>query len=194
MRVVRRACAAGALVVAGAMAFAAPGSAAGDEAPATPDLAARILETEADTVARTVGVLRARASYPQRVSFAVGLMRTRQPADYDCSNVCDHRGLVLEVEPGLGGVQVGAGWGLVLGRRVGAGPFLTSYYVGLGVRGVALRTWGEASDDVRDQTFLGLEGQFSIASASFTLGLLHRVSDEPEADRWRVTGGLGWGF
>jgi len=153
-----------------------------------------ILEHERNTAMHTIGINRIRASYPQGLSAAVGLMRARQPVDYDCTIGCEHRGLVLQLEPGLHGIQVGAGYGLVIGDKRTNRTFLHAYHVGFGIKGVALRTWGDAPDSVLDQTYVGAEGDLSIASVSFSLGVLHVVSPDPGAREWLVSGGLGWGF
>jgi hypothetical protein len=169
-------------------------AAAEEQEPPVEDPLARILAHEQQLERRSVGLVRLRASYPQLVSGALGVMRVRQPADYDCTTVCDYRGLILAIEPGLGGIQLGAGWATVVGDKKRNERFLSDVYVGFGVRGVVLQTWGAARLEPRDQTFAGVEGNFTIASTSFSLGLTRGLYPAPGEKRWLVTGGLGWGF
>ena len=60
---------------------------AGEEDPSVPgspeDATRRILEEEQDTVVRLIGLRRARISYPLKLSGGVGVMRVRQPRNFD---------------------------------------------------------------------------------------------------------------
>ena len=95
-----------------------PPLAAADEPP-VPDLAASILQHDTDLERRIVGLTRVRLSYPQQVSGALGAMVVRQPASYDCTTVCDYRGWLFQVEPGLHGGQISARWKFLRWSTVG---------------------------------------------------------------------------
>jgi hypothetical protein len=153
-----------------------------------------ILDHESTKKTRTVGLARVRLSYPQLLSGAVGVMRSRKPADFECITTCKHRGLLLQVEPGIGGIQLGAGWVLVVGGTGKNKRFLSDVFVGWGFKGVLLRTWGESPLNPPDQTFAGFEGDFSIASTNFSFGVMRGIDPGPEDETWLITGGLGWGF
>lgn len=165
-----------------------------DETASPADLTRQLEAHDRDLETRRVGLLRLRLSYPQRLSGAVGLMRVRQPADYDCTTVCDYRGPFVQVEPGMAGIQLGAGYAVLVGERRRNEHYLASVYVGFGIKGVIARTWDPGSLDPPDQTLVGVEGAFTITSVNFSLGLLRSVSSGPVDERWVVTGGLGWGF
>lgn len=170
---------------------AGPGVAAPDE---HDELRARILAEERDSETRVVGLLRVRASHPQGISGAVGAMRVRQPASYDCRTTCAQRGPFVQLEPGLGGLQLGAGWARLIAERGGRERFLSQVYVGFGIKGVLLRTWDDRALRPAGQSFAGIEGEFSITTVNFSLGLLRGISVGRDDERWVVTGGLGWGF
>jgi hypothetical protein len=164
---------------------------AGGRSPA--DLEAQILEEQESAERRWVGLLRARVTYPQRLSGGIGTLAARLPADYDCRTVCDYSGLMLQIEPGLTGGQLSAGWARVLGEKKNNKFFLHDVYVGFGAKAVLMRTWGDSPLRPQNQTLAGVEGEFTIARVNFSLGLLHSLADRPE-DRWVITGGIGWGF
>ena len=66
--------------------------------------------------------------------------------------------------------------------------------MGFGIKGALLRTWGDASFDRADETFLGTEADFTVTQVNFRLGIFRSVSADPDEDPWMVTGGIGWGF
>jgi hypothetical protein len=166
----------------------------GDESGVQSDLVHRILEEEQNEEVRVVGLRRLRLSYPLKVSGALGLMRVRQPADFDCSTVCDHRGIFFEVEPGLAGIQISSGYALLVAERKRNERFLSDIYVGWGVRGALLRTWGDSTLDPSGQTFVGVEADLTVTSANIGVGLFHGVARGSEDERWLLTIGAGWGF
>jgi hypothetical protein len=100
---------------------------------------------------------------------------------------------MLQIEPGLTGGQLSAGWARVLGEKKNNKFFLHDVYVAFGAKAVLMRTWGDSPLHPQDQTLAGVEGEFTIARVNFSLGLLRSLADRPE-DRWVITGGLGWGF
>jgi hypothetical protein len=157
------------------------------------ELTREILAADQDRDVRRYTLLRTRVSHPQRLSVGSGLLWTRQPVTYDCTTVCEMRGLALEVEPGVNGVQISAGFAVAAAETRGHERFLARVYRAYGVRGAVLRTWGDADLDPAEQTLAGVEGQFTVIGVSFSLGLFKRLgSSAPEP--WSVTGGLGWGF
>lgn len=154
----------------------------------------RIMAEEQDLRTHHVGLLRLRASYPQQVSGAWGLMRARVPASFDCRTVCDLRGPFVQLEPGLGGIQLAAGRAVIVGEKKHNERYLANVYVGFGLKGVLLRTWGDNTLRPRGQTFVGAEGEFTITSFNVSLGVLRGVARGAGDRGWVVTGGLGWGF
>ena len=121
-------------------------------------------------------------------------MVVRQPASYDCTTVCQFRGWLFQAEPGLAGGQLSAGYAVVTGEKGRNKHFLSNVYVGYGVKGALLRTWGEANLDPPDQTLLGVEGDFTVIRVNFSLGVFRHVGSGEPDDRWLIAGGIGWGF
>jgi hypothetical protein len=120
-------------------------------------------------------------------------MRTRIPANHDCLTVCGLKGPIFQVEPGLSGAQLSAGYARLIGEKRTSRHFLKAVYVGFGVKAVLLRTYGDSPLTPTDQTLAGVEGDFTVASANFSLGVMRSFSQERERD-WTMTFGLGWGF
>jgi hypothetical protein len=158
------------------------------------DIASRILEEKRDVERRVVGLGRFRLSFPQRASGAVGVMIVRQPANYDCSAVCEFKGPFFQAEPGLSGGQLAAGYATLMGEKGRNEHFLSRVYTGYGVKGVLMRTWHDASLRPPDQTLLGVEGDFTIVHINFSLAVLRHVGSGDPRDPWVVGGGVGWGF
>lgn len=173
---------------------AAPG-AAKDAAPAPrSELTEEILREAQDTRLRRVGVARVRISYPQKLSAAIGAMFAHLPTSYDCTAVCEFRGLLLQAEPGLAGGQLSAGYAVVNGETAGERPFLKKVYLAYGVKAAVLRTWGDSDLSPADQTLLGIEGDLSVIQLNFSLGVFRPVFTSGADDPWIITGGVGWGF
>ena len=169
------------------------GAASGEQAGAD-DLIDEIREHDSRTERRRAGLLGLRLSHPQKVAGSLGAIWARQPADFDCATVCDFRGPFVEVEPGLAGMQLGAGYAVLVAEKGRNAYFLRRIYVGLGVKGTLLRTWGDAAVTPSDQTFAGVEVNAAIAQVNFRLGMSRSLSGPESGERWLVTGGIGWGF
>lgn len=160
----------------------------------TPDWTERIVAEERDAATRAVGTVRFALSRPTAITARIGTVLSRQPTAFDCTATCDHVGPLFQIEAGIGGAQLSAGYARVIGDRRREGFLLSNVYVGFGVKGAVLRTWGEAARRHRDQTFVGAEGEFTITNVNLTVGVFRRVSDEPTRDRWLTVLGVGWGF
>ncbi len=165
------------------------------EEPAETSIADQVRADVDDTSLRWVGIARVRYSTPMQFSVGAGAVVTRVPSSHDCVAFCEYRGLVLHLEPGSAGGQIGVGYGrLIAGRRPGS-AFLNSIYVGWSGRAVLLRTWGDSDLDPARQTLAGFEAQFSFPRVSFTLGAMRRISSaHQDADSYVYTAGIGWGF
>ena len=188
---------AGALIC-GLCAFPLAGQEVGREAvdqPAESSVADQVRADVDDTSLRWVGIGRVRYSTPMQVSVGAGAVVARVPSSHDCVAFCEYRGLVLHLEPGLAGGQLGVGYArLIAGRRPGS-PFLSNIYVGWSGRAALLRTWGDSDLDPARQTLAGFEAQFSLPRVSFTLGAMRRISSaHQDADSYVYTAGIGWGF
>ena len=131
---------------------------------------------------RRVGLLGARLCYPQQVAASVGIMWVRQPPDFDCTTGCDYRGPLLEVEPGVAGMQVGMGYGVLVGDRRLNKFFMRRVFIGWGIKAALLRTWGDSTLDPAQQTFFGFEAQFTITQVNFRLGVMHNSWTEDVED------------
>jgi len=167
------------------------------ERPATDaadDFTSRILDEEQDTELRVVGVSRARLSFPQRVSAGIGVIFSRQPTIYDCSTVCEFRGLFVQAEPGYSGGQLSVGYADIMGEKGDREHFLTKVYLAWGVKASLLKTWNGADLTPSDQTLLGVEGDFTVIRVNFSLGVFKHVGSGDPDEPWVLTGGVGWGF
>lgn len=154
---------------------------------------ARVRENVLDVERRWYGLSRIRISYPQTFSAGLGAIFVEQPKDQDCATVCMMRGWHVEVEPGIHGLQAGLGYGKLVGETGRSHRLMQAVYYAWGVRGVALRTWGDSPLEPEKQTLAGVEGNFSVVRLNFSLALMRRLSSGP-SDEWVVTGGVGWGF
>jgi hypothetical protein len=179
-------------LIAGSLAARADEPPSGEAPPQ--DITARILEEDRDLERRVVGLTRFRLSHPQRASAAIGAMMVRQPARYDCSTVCEYRGVFVQAEPGISGGELSAGYAVLMGEKGRNEHFLSRVYLGYGIKGALLRTWNDADLTPSDQTLVGVEGDFTIIHVNFSLGLFRPVDTGEAEDPWVVTGGVGWGF
>ncbi len=146
----------------------------------------------AEPSAVTVG--RVRYAFPTGPSASVAAIRYRMPEDWPCVDVCRYQGLLTRVEIGLEGARVDVGWARAYGRVRPGGAWLREAYLGYAVSGAFLRTFSGAPGDVAERTWVGAEASFTITRVNFTFGVMARVAGEPGGDRYRLTGGLGWGF
>lgn len=177
------------LFAAVAVATLASGPAAADDGSLVDELARH----EADRELRVFTVTRARVSYPQRVSGGYGAIFVQHPKGSDCRTVCDLEGWMVQVEPGVSGGQLAAGYALVLGETRNHRRWVETVYMGFGFKAAVMRTWGDAPLDARDRTLLGAEAEFTITRLNFSLGLFRPVSRGAD-EEWLITGGVGWGF
>lgn len=161
----------------------APALAGGVEAP----------EGDGSLVRRVAGVGSLRASTRQHLSGALGFVLYRQPEEYDCTTYCEFQGPLFQVEPGLAGARISAGYVKLVGEKAGNRFFLSDVYMGFAFRGSVLSTWGTA--DKSHQVMAGVEGEFSVAGFSFELGVMRTISGrEPGDDPWRYNAAIGWYF
>jgi hypothetical protein len=161
--------------------------------PERSDLDRHILEEDHDLALRRFTLARVRISHPQQFSAGVGALWSRQPLAYDCSTVCELRGWILAVEPGLAGAELSGGYAVVAGETGRNRHYLSRMYRAYGVRGAVMRTWGQASLSPPTETLVGVETDFTIIGLSFSLGAFHPVgADAPSS--WVISGGVGWGF
>ena len=124
-----------------------------------------------------------RLGNPQIVSASAGILVGEiDPADPSASGTQLPTGLLLQVEPGLGGGKLSAGY------ATGLLPYAAG-----GVKASWLRTWGHPLFAEPGRTYVGVEGEATFF-IKLSLGVLRRVAGEGDSGRWMVTGGLGLGF
>jgi hypothetical protein len=153
-----------------------------------------VREYDSKLETRKVGLLGLRVTHPKRLSGSIGAMLVKQHPDFDCTTLCSFRGPFVQLEPGLNGGQLSVGYAELVAEKGRNAYYLRRVIVGFGLRAAVLRTWGDASVDPVRQTFLGAEGDFTIAQVNFRLGLFHSITSANETDRWLISGGIGWGF
>lgn len=189
--------AAGALVL-GLVALPAGAQEVGDDSAAEPspsELADRVQADVDETSLRWLGITRVRYSVPLEFSAGGGVVLARVPASHDCTAFCEYRGLVVQIEPGSAGGQLGMGYARLIGTRRPRSAFLNNVYIGWSARAVLVRTWGDSELDPARQTLAGFEGQFALPRITFNLGVLRRISSaRQDAERYVYTAGVGWGF
>jgi len=87
----------------------------------------------------------------------------------------------IQAEAGIGGGKIAVGL-----DNTGRGRF------GYALKAACLRTWIEPLEVEDDQTFLGLEGEISIARLVLNLGGYRRVGEGD--DDWLLSAGIGFLF
>ena len=90
------------------------------------------------------------------------------------------RGLLLQVEPGIGGGKVGIGFAKGL-LNVG----------GAGVKAFYLRTWGQPIFVDRNRSYAGVEADATLV-LKLSVGVMRSIDDGPRDTAF--TGGIGFGF
>lgn len=124
-----------------------------------------------------------RVSNPQILSASVGiLVGAIDPEEPPASGTHLPSGLLLQIEPGIGGGKASIGYAKGL-LPYAAGGFKVS----------VLRTWGHPLFAEPRRTYLGVEGEATFF-IKLSLGVLRRVAGEGDSGRWMVTGGIGLGF
>ncbi len=118
------------------------------------------------------GFLVLRASTPLIVSGAVGLRLGAHAGDLRPT---------AQAEAGIGGGKLAFGW-----DNTGEGR------TGYGLKVAFLQTWFEPVDVDEDQSFVGLEIEFSVRKLIANLGGYRRVSSGD--DDWLASAGLGFVF
>ena len=149
---------------------------------------------EADRVRRVYSLASLRYSSLQGLAGSVGWLFTSVESDFDCRTTCDLRGATVQFQPGVDGGQLSVGYARIFGETGRHRRFLATPYLGLGIRGVLLRTWREGYLGPPGLTFLGTEGQFTITRVAFTLGAMWQVGGADARHRWALSWGIGWGF
>jgi hypothetical protein len=170
-----------------------PCAASASPAPDEPTVE-QVRAQDASTERRTYVVGRARISTAQELSLGASAFVVRQPVDHDCATACYFRGLLVQLEPGLGGGQLAVGYAVAVAETRTTPWLVRAVHVGYAFKGALLRTWGDEGSDPPQATWLGVESEFTIVKVNFSLGAFRRVSGESAEDRWLVTAGIGWGF
>lgn len=124
-----------------------------------------------------------RFSTPQIVSASAGILigEIDAPEPAPKGTFLPH-GLLLQVEPGLGGGKVSAGYA----------KGLLPYAAG-GLKLAVLRTWGHPLVAKPHATYMGVEAEASFF-IKLSVGLMRRVGGNPASSRTMVTGGIGLAF
>ena len=124
-----------------------------------------------------------RLSTPQIVSASAGVLigEIDAPEPPPPGTYLPH-GLILQVEPGLAGGKLSAGY------AKGLLP-----YAGAGIKLAVLRTWGHPLVAKPRATYLGIEAEASFF-IKFSIGLMQRVGGNPASSRTMLTGGVGLAF
>jgi hypothetical protein len=177
------------LLLAAAACLAAPAAAETPQRVTEDDIRAE----ELSRTARWTGTMRARLTYPQTASFGIGAIRSKLPASWECVATCPYQGWIVQVEPGVHGIQAAAGYGTLLGEQRHRRRFLADAWLGWAVKGVVLRTWDGASLGPDERNWAGAEFAFTVTRVNFSLGTLRRLGGEGDRE-WILTGGIGWGF
>jgi hypothetical protein len=175
-------------VLAGCCLLAAPKIVAEDKS-----LIDQVREEDEQRETRWTGFSRIRAGYPQGVSAGLGVIRARLPESWGCATACPFRGLTVQLEPGIRGVQLSAGFATLVAEKRHRKYFLADVHLAFGVKGVLLQRWDEARLAAAERTFAGIEFSFTVTRINFSIGTLRRV-DRIAGDDWIVSAGMGWGF
>ncbi len=136
---------------------------------------------------------RVRAGYPQSLSAGIGLIRSRLPETWECMTACPFRGVTLQLEPGIRGIQASAGFATLIAEKKHQERYLTDVHTAFGVKGVLLHRWDDSALDSAERTFVGIEFSYTVTRINFSLGTLRRLERVQGGD-WIVAAGIGWGF
>ena len=124
-----------------------------------------------------------RLSNPQIASASVGVLVGEIESETPpASGTQLPSGLLLQLEPGLGGGKA----------SIGYAKGLLPYAAG-GVKLSVLRTWGHPLFADPRRTYVGIEGEASFF-IQLSVGVMRRVAGDGNSGRWLVTGGVGLGF
>jgi hypothetical protein len=140
--------------------------------------------------AGTIWTWGARISSPQLVSVSGGVLigrtdappRPPTPPDTPAPKQKMHipTGLLLQVEPGVGGGRVG------LGLAKGLPPVAAG-----GIQAFYLRTWGQPLWNEKGRSYVGVQLDATLFM-KLSIGVMRRVNSEVKDTK--ITGGIGVGF
>lgn len=136
---------------------------------------------------------RVRVGYPQSISAGLGVVRSRLPESWDCVTTCPFRGLTVQLEPGIGGIQLSAGFGTLVAEKRHRARFVSDVHLAFGVKGVLLHRWDSSALDSAERTFGGIELSYTVTRINFSIATLRRLERVQGRD-WTVTAAMGWGF
>lgn len=118
---------------------------------------------------------------PQQLSVSVGTIISVKGSGFESGHHgSEGEGILLQIEPGLGGLKGPLGYGFVGGVVTGS------------ARLSVLRTWGDPWGADGDETYLGPEVTATYI-VKMGVGALYRVSGDQRND-WILTASLGVGF
>lgn len=131
-----------------------------------------------------------RLSTPQSFSASLGVVL----GSGECRRTsiwsgCHGQGILIQVEPGFGGIKGSLGYADVRTLSHG-GPAIS----GWGMKASVLHTWGDAHAGSGDDVYAGLEAEANLLFLNFALGLLHEVAGESSDPDWLFIAGVGFGF
>lgn len=128
----------------------------------------------------------ARVSTPQLVSASFGYLigpldaPPRAPDAPEPTKMYIPRGLLVQVEPGVGGGKIGVGFAKGL-LNVG----------GAGVQAFYMRTWGQPLWGTKNRSYAGVQADATLF-LKISVGVMRSIDDGPRDTAF--TGGLGFGF
>jgi len=128
----------------------------------------------------------ARFSTPQLFSVSGGFLigpldaPPRPPGAPEPTKMYIPRGLLVQVEPGVGGGKIGLGFAKGLLNVGGAGA--QAFY---------MRTWGQPLWGTRDRSYAGIELDAALF-LKISVGVMRSIDDGPRDIAF--TGGIGVGF
>jgi len=179
-------------LLAGCCLAGSPDSAAADDASDRP-LIDLVREEDEQRETRWTGFPRVRTGYPQTVSAGLGVIRARLPESWECVTACPFRGLTMQLEPGIRGVQLSVGFATLMAEKRHLKHFLADVHVAFGIKGVLLRRWDDSTLTSNQRTFAGVEFSYTVTRINFSIGTLRRLERVP-GDDWIVGATIGWGF
>ena len=139
-------------------------------------------------------------SFPQYVSCGITgiicLNQKRWSTDVGASVA----GLLVQLEPGLGGVKLAAGYGFIsstrnfTGHRLGPLGHMGIPYLGYALKAVVLRTAYRPWNLPAGGSYAGAEAQFNFLMLDLRAGVLGQVDGRDWTRPWAATWGVGVGF
>jgi hypothetical protein len=149
---------------------------------------------------RAHSTMSVRLSAPQIISASWGVVFGTKKCMVrgDIKEDCYLDGLLMQIEPGLGGLKGSVGIAKISSAPEALRGMMELPISAMDLKASAFRTWDLSTlaatgpFSAAAQTYAGLEGDINVSMVKFSLGLLKKL--DGGGPDWLLTGGVGYGF